>query len=157
MDNFWNAFDLIWWTENSESDTEKLANDAIDSNDDVPHDGDINASDGESVDKSSDTQNVAKLKKIKPMRRQRQSLKIDFNYQKLFSENKHLLNMSCDYCSNEFESLEEARDHYPTEHNIRRGYIKSIHGRKFHLRHRIIEYLARQSNPEMFKYVYNSF
>lgn len=127
----------------------KDANDANDSDNEEFYGANGNDSNVESNDENDTTQNVPKRKKRRTIYDM-----IDLDYQKLFDENKHLLDMSCDRCTNVFESLEAARDHYFTEHNVNRGYIKALTGTKFFNRSKIMQYLARQSNPEMFKYTH---
>lgn len=65
--------------------------------------------------------------------------------------------MSCDHCSNTFESLDEIRAHYQTEHNISRGYIKCVEsGRKMFYRCAVMQHIERHLNPDKFKYVHCS-
>lgn len=72
-------------------------------------------------------------------------------YQKLFSENKHLLDMSCDECASVFETLEEARTHYSREHkNNPKGYLKCCGKRLFHRCH-VVEHITRHLDPDKFK------
>lgn len=143
--SFWIMFKMgpVLWTENSEPDDEQL-NDAIDSNNE-----DSNDVGGLGSDAESDTQNNRKSK------RRRRSKNSDTDYLKLFNENKHLLDMTCDCCSTVFESLEEARDHYLIKHGNYKGYIKAIKGRKLFHRFNVSQYLSRQLNPDKFEYVYD--
>lgn len=63
--------------------------------------------------------------------------------------------MSCDHCSSTFESLDEIRAHYQTEHNISRGYIKCVEsGRKMFYRCAVMQHIERHLNPDKFKYVH---
>lgn len=48
--------------------------------------------------------------------------KMDF--EKLFLENRHRFDMTCDACPKLFETLDEARSHYASDHNNPHGYIK---------------------------------
>lgn len=146
-------FDLVLQAENSESDNEQPADDAIDSNNEDSNELDGMESNAENGDES-DSQNGSRLKK-RAYSRNRRSKIIDIDYQKLFEENKHFLNMSCDCCSKAFESLEEARDHYLAEHGNSKGYIKTARGKKLLHRCNVLKYLTRRSNP-MFKYVYDN-
>lgn len=85
-------------------------------------------------------------------RKRWQSKKKDKEYQMIFNENKHLFNMSCDLCSKAFESLDETRAHYLTEHNISRGYIKCVEsGRKMFYRYAVMQHIERHLNPDKFK------
>lgn len=147
--------DLKWWTENSESDNEPLANYANHSDNDESHDVNRNDSNVESVDENY-TQNGPESKKKASIRKRWQSKKNDREYQRLFNENKHLFDMSCDCCSKIFESLDEGRAHYLTEHNNPKGYIKSISWKKRLFRCYVVEHLKRLSNPQKSKYVCES-
>lgn len=111
-------------------------------------------SNAQSVDELDDyTRNVTESEKKAHTRKRWDSKKNDTEYQRLFSENKHLFDMSCDCCSTLFESLNEARAHYLNEHNNPKGYIKSNSGKKMIYRSNVVQYLERHSNPEKFKYV----
>lgn len=48
----------------------------------------------------------------------------EIDFVKLFAENKHRFNMSCDLCPKIFDSIDEARRHYATAHKNPKGYIK---------------------------------
>lgn len=74
------------------------------------------------------------------------------NFEKLFVENRHRFNLSCDNCSTVFETLEEARRHYPTEHNIAKGYIKCCNS-KLKYPCEVVQHLSRHLHPEKFEYV----
>lgn len=97
-----------------------------------------------------DTQNKSEKKAL--TRKRWQSKKNNNEYQKLFSENRHLFDMSCDFCSATFDSLDEGRAHYLTAHNNTRGYIKCC-GKKMFYRCNIVSHLVRHSNPDKFKSV----
>lgn len=75
-------------------------------------------------------------------------------FRKLFAENKHRFDMSCDYvsCSSVFESLEEARRHYATEHNSSKGHIKCCNV-KLTYRCEVVRHLYRHLDPNKFKCV----
>lgn len=72
-------------------------------------------------------------------------------FAKLFAENMHLFNMSCDYCSFKFSSLDEARSHYATVHDNTKGYIRCCNS-KLRYRSGIISHLELHSNPQVHKY-----
>lgn len=128
---------------------------AIDgSSNDKSLDANENDSNAESSDELVDTQNAPESKKKKQTRKRWGSKKANNEYQRLFDENKHLFDLSCDCCSKIFESLDEARAHYLSEHNTRKGYIKSITGKKLLCRAYVVQYLEWQANPEKFKYTY---
>lgn len=76
------------------------------------------------------------------------------DFQKLFAENKHRFDMTCDNCSSIFESFEEARKHYASEHNNSKGYIKCCNV-KLTYRCDIVSHLYRHVDPDKFKYVDN--
>lgn len=72
--------------------------------------------------------------------------------QKLFVENKYRFDLTCDNCSASFESLDDAREHYSTEHNNPKGYLKCCNIRleyPFKVYHHILKHV----NPEKFKCV----
>lgn len=98
---------------------------------------------------------VAESKTRKPRKKYipSEAKKKNEEYRKMFHENRHLFDMSCDCCPTVFESLDEARAHYLSEHNIAKGYIKSTSGIKMVLRCNIIRYIDRYLNPDKFKYV----
>lgn len=131
-------------------------NHANDSSNEEFHDENRIDSNVESVDEHDDTQNVSESNKKTQTRKRCRSKKNNQEYQNLFNENKHLFDMSCDCCSKLFESLDEARAHYLSEHDNPKGYIKSISGRKLLFRCNIVQHLERHSNPEKFKYVCDS-
>lgn len=93
-----------------------------------------------------------KSKRKTPKRKQWQTKKKNKEYQKIFSENMHLFDMSCDCCSNVFESLDEARKHYTSEHDNPRGYIKCC-GRRMFYRCQVVQHVTRHLDPDKFKYV----
>lgn len=68
----------------------------------------------------------------------------------------HLFDMTCDCCSNVvFESLDEARKHYTSEHNNPRGYIKCC-GRRMFYRCQVVQHVTRHLDPDKFKCVNGS-
>lgn len=60
--------------------------------------------------------------------------------------------MNCDSCWHRFDSLNDAKSHYRSKHNIRKGYLKCC-DKKFHLRSRIIDHINWHINPNVFQYV----
>lgn len=68
----------------------------------------------------------------------------------VFSENRHLFDMTCDHCPIVFDSLDEARGHYANVHNNPLGYIKCCKS-KLTYRSQIIYHLARHIDPTDFK------
>lgn len=144
---------LVLCTENAESDNEPPVNHASDSSNEEFHDADTNNSNVNSVDEHDDTQNVPESKKKTQTRKRFQLRTNNTVYQRLFNENKHLFDLSCDCCSKIFESLDEARAHYSSEHNKPKGYIRTSNGRKLLFRCNVMQHLERHSNPEKFKYV----
>lgn len=77
-------------------------------------------------------------------------------FDKLFAENKHHFDMTCDECSKVFKSLEEARAHYAKSHNNPHGYIKCCKA-KMKYPSTIERHLQRHMNPEKYTYVNNEF
>lgn len=63
-------------------------------------------------------------------------------FRKLFEENKHFFDLTCDCCSKIFKSYEESRAHYLKEHNNSKGYIKCC-GHKLQFRFQIVAHLNR--------------
>lgn len=74
--------------------------------------------------------------------------KIEF--EKLFLENKHRFDMSCDACPKSFETLDEARSHYAVDHNNPRGYIKCCNVKLIY-RCKVVKHLYRHLDPGKFK------
>lgn len=75
-------------------------------------------------------------------------------FRKLYDENRHLLNLKCDNCTEIFETLEDARRHYPAEHNIAKGYIKCADEKcnaKLIYRCDVVRHLHRHLLTEKFK------
>lgn len=108
----------------------------------------------ESVEEDEDhqTDTEYKSKRKTPKRKQWQTKKKNKEYQKIFAENMYLFDMACDCCSNVFESLDEARKHYASEHNNPRGYIKCC-GRRMFYRCQVVQHVTRHLDPDKFKYV----
>lgn len=131
-------------------------NHANDSSNEEFHDENRIDSNVESVDEHDDTQNVSESNKTTKTRKRWQSKKNNQEYQRLFNENNHLFDMSCDCCSKMFESLDEARAHYLSEHDNPKGYIKSISGRKMWFRCNVVQHIERHLNPEKHMYVCES-
>lgn len=71
-------------------------------------------------------------------------------FQKLFDEYKHLFDMKCDCCSKVFEYFDEGRNHYLTEHNNTRGYIKCC-GLRLHYPCQVEAHLDRHIAPDKYK------
>lgn len=76
--------------------------------------------------------------------------KIEF--EKLFSENKHRFDMSCDACPKSFDTLDEARSHYAADHNNPRGYIKCCNVKLIY-RCKVVKHLYRHLDPGKFRCV----
>lgn len=72
-------------------------------------------------------------------------------FKDLFDENKHLMNLECDNCSGKFETLEEARRHYPAEHNIAKGYIKCCNAKMTYQCEVVRHLLSRHVQAKRFK------
>lgn len=107
----------------------------------------------ESVDEDDrQIDNGLKSQRNPPKRRKtkRQTKQKNKEYQTLFSENKHFFDMTCDACSNVFESLDEARVHYLKDHHNHRGYLKCC-GRKLFYRCQVVQHVARHLDPDKFK------
>lgn len=77
----------------------------------------------------------------------------DAEFEKLFAEYKHRYDMSCDMCPSVFESVEEARKHYATEHESSKGHIKCCNIKQ-RCRSEIKRHLNRHLNSDMYKYVF---
>lgn len=76
-------------------------------------------------------------------------MKIQFD--KFFNDNKHLFDLNCDYCSKVFESYEDARIHYVSEHQKTTGYIKCCTS-KLRCRREIERHIEhRHLNPDHLK------
>lgn len=138
-------------TDDSESDNEPLIDDDINY-------GNLNEKTDDNNDECVDEDDYKiendpeyELKSKTPRRKQWQTKKKNKEYQKIFSENMHLFDMSCDCCSKIFESLEEARPHYATDHNNPRGYIKCC-GRRMFYRCQVVQHVTRHLDPDQFKY-----
>lgn len=101
---------------------------------------------------ASQIDDVHKPRKIKRW----QTKKNNKEYQQLFSENKHIFDMSCDVCAKVFKSLEEARTHYLCEHGNSKGYIKCGR-RRVMLRCQVVDHITRHLYPEKFKCVFHDF
>ncbi|XP_055317612.1 zinc finger protein 665-like isoform X2 [Sitodiplosis mosellana] len=71
-------------------------------------------------------------------------------FEKLFSENKHRFDMTCDACPKMFDSLDEARSHYASDHNNPRGYIKCCNVKLIY-RCKVVKHLYRHLDPDKFK------
>lgn len=78
-------------------------------------------------------------------RRQREG-----KYQKLFDEHKHLFDMTCDCCSTTFQTLDEGRAHYLSDHNNSRGYIKCCNV-KLYYRCQVVGHINRHLDPDKYK------
>lgn len=91
-----------------------------------------------------------KSKRKTPKRKQWQTKKKNKEYQKMFNENRHLFDMSCDCCKKEFDSLDEARKHYATKHDNPRGYLKCC-GRRMFYRCQVVQHITRHLDPDKFK------
>lgn len=74
------------------------------------------------------------------------------NFDKLLAEHRHRFDMSCDFCSKTFDSLDDARLHYASEHNNPMGYIKCCKAKLKH-RNQVVQHLDRHLNPNKLKYV----
>lgn len=75
------------------------------------------------------------------------------NFDKLLAEHRHRFDMSCDLCSTIFDSLDDARLHYASEHNNLMGYIKCCKAKLKH-RSQVVDHLDRHLNPNKIKYVH---
>lgn len=145
-------------TGNSESDTE-LPMDSTHDNDDNNEENNLDVIGRESNDENADDNDskndpefVSPKTATTSTRNRWQSKKKDKEYQRIFNENKHLFNMNCEHCSETFESLDEIRAHYLTEHNIAKGYIKCVEsGRKMFYRFAVMQHIERHLNPDKFK------
>lgn len=71
-------------------------------------------------------------------------------FEKMFAENRHRFDMSCDSCSQSFNSLDEIRNHYASEHNNNNGYIKCCNA-KLKYRCQIQQHIANHLEPHKFK------
>lgn len=71
-------------------------------------------------------------------------------FKKLFTENKHRFDLACDSCPTQFDTLDEARSHYATDHNNTKGYIKCCNV-KLTYRFEVVRHLYRHLEPNKFK------
>lgn len=117
---------------------------------DCSNDLDLDDENLESKSNDNDEESVEEDKRKPPKRKQWQTKKKNKEYQKIFSENRHLFDMSCDCCKKIFESLDEARKHYSTKHNNPRGYIKCC-GRRMFYRCQVVQHITRHLDPDKFK------
>lgn len=74
----------------------------------------------------------------------------DSNFEKYFAEHKHYFDMKCDHCPKVFESFEEAKSHYASEHRNPQGYIRCC-GLKIKFRYKVKEHLKRHLDPDSLK------
>lgn len=93
---------------------------------------------------------TTKILKMKLLGRRTAAKQKRNEFVKLFAENKHRFDLSCDNCSTVFESLEEARNHYSNEHNNQKGYIKCCNV-KLTYRCEVVRHLCRHLDPNKFK------
>lgn len=126
--------------------------DAWSSIDNYVNDSDAEGFDDDGEDRADECspENDGKQKK---RRKPSQAKKKNKEFEKLFNDNRQLFNLSCDCCEKSFESLDEARAHYPSEHNKPKGYIKSTSGTKLFNRCDVTRWVDRHLNPAKFKYV----
>lgn len=144
---------MIEFAVDFDSDNEPLKIDYANDMDDEFQESKSHDNNDDSVDEDSrQIDNELKPQKSPPKRKQWQTKKKNKEYQKLFSENKHYFDMSCDGCSIVFESLDEARVHYSSEHSNSRGYLKCC-GRRLFYRCQVVQHVARHLDPDKFKYV----
>lgn len=80
------------------------------------------------------------------------SKKKKVEFEKLFLENKHRFDMSCDACPTSFDTLDEARNHYAVDHNNPRGYIKCCNVKLIY-RCKVVKHLSRHLEPDRFRYM----
>lgn len=73
------------------------------------------------------------------------------DFAQLFAQNRHRFDMSCDHCSESFDTLNDARLHYAQAHKMSKGYIKCCNVKLIY-RCNVIEHLYRHLEPEKFKY-----
>lgn len=71
-------------------------------------------------------------------------------FKKLFAENRHRFDMTCDLCTKSFETLDEVRSHYASAHNNAKGYIKCCNV-KLTYRCEVVRHLYRHLDPNKFK------
>lgn len=111
------------------------------------------SSDERDYENDSEFKNDVPTKKCKRRKSKMEIEKKKNDFQKMINENRDLFDMSCDCCSKMFESLDEARAHYSTEHLNPKGYIKTKSGIKLFYRNNILKQIERQTNPDKFKWV----
>lgn len=73
-------------------------------------------------------------------------------FKKLFTENKHRFDLTCDSCPQLFDTLDDARRHYATNHNNAKGYIKCCSA-KLTYRCEVVRHLYRHLEPNRYKWV----
>lgn len=86
----------------------------------------------------------------KALSRRMKAKKRRFEFKKLFLENKHRFDLTCDLCPQIFETLHAARNHYGSEHNNSKGYIKCCNN-KLSYRCEIVKHLYRHLDPYKYK------
>lgn len=74
----------------------------------------------------------------------------NLDFKKLFADNLHRFDMTCDLCSETFTTLNDARSHYTNAHNNTKGYIKCCNT-KLTYRCEIVYHLYRHIEPEKYK------
>lgn len=123
---------------------------------------DDNSNDDESVDENSNDESFDPKddpdynsdhvpKTVRGLKKWRSKQK-EMKFQKLFEENRHRFDLTCDSCPKSFNSLDETRAHYLTDHNNTKGYIKCCRT-KLQYRCQIVAHLNRHLEPEKYRLV----
>ncbi|XP_031629988.1 zinc finger protein 43-like [Contarinia nasturtii] len=88
------------------------------------------------------------ISKKKQQRTKRKSKALQF--EKLFTENRQLFDMNCDFCETKFETLDDARQHYAKVHKNPKGYIKCCNIKLIYPC-KVVQHLQRHLEPLKFK------
>ncbi|XP_031634974.1 zinc finger protein 91-like [Contarinia nasturtii] len=88
--------------------------------------------------------------KDKPTRKKEKTKVVKGKFEKLFAENKHLFDMSCDLCPTIFKTLYEAKNHYVKVHKRQYGYIKCCNQRLVYPS-TVLKHFQRHLDPNKYK------
>lgn len=126
-------------------------NDSMDDTNNAKHFDDVSEMSADENELINDTD--FKVDEQKPKYKRRRSKKKRNEFEKTFNEYRHLFAMSCDICSKEFESYDDARMHNPKEHNATTIFMKSKTGYRLYSRTDVLRYIDVHLNPDKLKYV----
>lgn len=92
----------------------------------------------------------SELSVVKKSRQRTKYEVMEEKFVKMFKENEHLFDMTCDSCAATFKTLDEARTHYTKLHKNKKGYIKCC-STKLTYRSEVIRHLQKHLEPKNFK------